>query len=68
MADGRDVPDATFGRPDLTTFTLLDERYRNAIICGIDSRSAVLRAGVATSTRGCGPVGRLAPATLRAPD
>jgi hypothetical protein len=25
MADGRDVPVATFGRPDLTTFTRLDE-------------------------------------------
>jgi hypothetical protein len=25
MADGRDVPDATFACPDLTTFTRLDE-------------------------------------------
>jgi hypothetical protein len=25
MADGRDVPDATFACPDLTTFTCLDE-------------------------------------------
>jgi hypothetical protein len=25
MADGRDVPDATFAWPDLTTFTRLDE-------------------------------------------
>jgi hypothetical protein len=25
MVDGRDVPDATFACPDLTTFTRLDE-------------------------------------------
>jgi hypothetical protein len=25
MADGREVPDATFACPDLTTFTRLDE-------------------------------------------
>jgi transposase len=42
MADGRDVPDATFACPDLTTFTRLDELGLEVIGQRLEPDCAVL--------------------------
>src|SRR5258708_27619558 len=42
MADGRDVPDATFACPDLTTFTRVDELGLEVIGQRLEPNCAVL--------------------------
>lgn len=42
MADGRDVPDATFACPDLTPFTRLDELGLEVIGQRLEPEGAVL--------------------------
>jgi hypothetical protein len=55
MADGRDVPDATFDSPDLTTFTRLDELGRTLTKRAADvlAYAAQVAAGQRVQPRHC---------------
>lgn len=53
MADGRDVPDATFALPDLTTFTRLEELGLEVTGQRLDPDRAVLACRVVEPDQCC---------------